>query len=369
MKILTINAGSSSLRLNLFAQTDAGLVSLAEAHYQNVASVASPLLATFIASVNLTEISLVVHRVVHGGERLTAPMLIDMRVEKEIEQLIPLAPLHNPLALKWIRFARDLLGEATPQMAVFDTEFYQSLPQVATTYALPQDLCQQHNIRRYGFHGIAHRAMLNRWQQMRPEIKNGGRVISLQLGSGCSITAINDGVPVDTSMGFSPLEGLVMAERSGDLDPAIIPFLQQQAGLSAEEIEQLLSKRSGLLGVSGESGDMRVLLDSDNPDAQLAVDLYCYRAHKYIGAYLAVLGGVDAILIGGGVGMNSAQVRGRIISGMEWLGLSLDADKNKEAQGKEACISAVESRSEVWVMVVDEASAMARSALDLFHHV
>jgi len=360
MLILTINAGSSSLRLSLFAQTDDDLQSLTEVHHQDVRNPVSSLLSDFIDSVNVAEILMVVHRVVHGGVLLTTPCLIDAAVEKEIERLMPLAPLHNPPALLWIRLARQLLGKQVPQVAVFDTAFYQALPQVAATYALPRELCRDHGIRRYGFHGIAHQAMWNRWQEIKPEIKGGGRVISVQLGSGCSITATDHGAPMDTSMGFSPLEGLVMATRSGDLDPTVITYLQQQVGLSVAEIERLLNKQGGLLGLSGESSDMRVLLDSDSPEAKLAVDLYCYRVRKYIGAYLTVLGGADAILFGGGVGENSALVRAEILQGMEWLGLELDAYKN--TLDVEASISTIKSRIEVWVITVDEASVMVREA-------
>ncbi len=365
MSILTINAGSSSLRLSLFRQTEDGLLQQAQAHQQNIRSSDFSLLADFIASVDGAKISMVVHRVVHGGALLTAPTLIDATVEKKIEELIPLAPLHNPPALEWIRLARHLLGDTLPQVAMFDTAFYHSLPQVAATYALPQALCLQHNVRRYGFHGIAHKAMLNRWQKIRPEIKKGGRVISVQLGSGCSITAIDHGLPVDTSMGFSPLEGLVMATRCGDLDPTVSTYLQQQAGLSVEALERLLNQQSGLFGLSGESGDMRLLLDSNKPEAALAVDLYCYRIRKYIGAYLAVLGGVDAILFGGGVGENSAQVRAKILKEMQWLGLALDAVANENAIGSEAKISANEGGIDVWVIPVDEARVMAQAAWEV----
>ncbi len=363
MSILTINAGSSSLRLSLFSPTDESLVLVAQVHHQAVAAHTPSLLVNFITSIDEHEITLLVHRVVHGGTRFTHPTLIDAQVEDEIEQLSVLAPLHNPPALAWIRSARDLLGDQLPQVAVFDTAFYQSLPQVAQTYALPQALCRQYHVRRYGFHGIAHRAMLNHWQAIRPNIKNGGRVISIQLGSGCSITAINHGVPVETSMGFSPLEGLVMATRCGDIDPTVVAYLQQQLGLSLDEIEPLLNRESGLLGVSGESGDMRVLLASDSPDAALAVDLYCHRVRKYIGAYLAVLGGADAILFGGGVGENSPQVRAKILRDMAWLGIELDGDRNETSQAVEAMISKDKSDIEVWVIPVDEARVMAEQAL------
>jgi len=363
MLLLTINAGSSSLRLGLFEQSDDGLVCMSEACHDGVTERDLSLLGDFIASVDAAKIKLIVHRVVHGGALLTTPCLIDDAVEEAIERLTPLAPLHNPSALVWIRLARHLLDEQVSQVAVFDTAFYRSLPDVAVTYALPHELCRRHGIRRYGFHGIAHRAMWQRWWELRPGVKDGGRIISIQLGSGCSITAIDRGTPVDTSMGFSPLEGLVMATRPGDLDPSIITYLQRQEGLGAEEIDLLLNKQSGLLGLSGESGDMRALLDSGSREAQLAVDFYCYRVRKYIGAYLAVLGGADAIVFGGGVGENSAQVRMKILQDMEWLGVELDIAGNNDAVGVEAGINTENSRIEVWVIPVDEASVMAREAL------
>ncbi len=363
MTLLIINAGSSSLRLALFGQSGGRLVCLDKRHYGDVDEPAPLLLKGFVASTGAANNMLVVHRVVHGGTRFTAPCLIDAEVEAEIERLIPLAPLHNPPALAWIRLSRHLLGEGVAQVAIFDTAFYHALPEVAARYALPSDLSRRYAIRRYGFHGIAHRAMWQRWREIRPEVKGGGRVISLQLGSGCSITAIDQGMPVDTSMGFSPLEGLVMATRPGDIDPSIVTFLQREAGMDAAEVERVLNRQSGLLGLSGESGDMRWLLDSGTPEAQLAIELYCYRIRKYIGAYLTVLGGVDAILFGGGVGENSAQVRAKILRGMEWLGVGLDPTGNSNAAGKEGCISAAQSRSEVWVIPVDEASVMAREAL------
>ncbi len=363
MLILTINAGSSSLRLNLFEQSGVERVRLAAAHYDdNEAS----RLSDFLASIDIIQIGRVVHRVVHGGAELTTPTLINARVEKEIERLIPLAPLHNPIALRWIRVCRELLGEEIPQVALFDSGFYQSLPDVARHYALPRQLSERYGIRRYGFHGLAHRAMWLRWCEIKPALTRGGRVISIQLGSGCSITAIRDGRVVDTSMGFSPLEGLVMATRSGDLDPGVVLFLQREAGLDVRAVEQLLSEESGLLGVSGCSGDMRELLASNSPDAQLAVDLYCYRIRKYIGAYLAVLGGVDGVLIGGGVGENSARVRAEIISEMAWLGITLQVSSNEQRGGGERCISLPESASEVWVIAVDEASVMVEEALTVF---
>ncbi len=363
MTFLTLNAGSSSLRLQLFEHSDGVLKPLAGAHHKGVDSTDPSLLNAFLASVDTDGITLAVHRVVHGGTRLTRPCRIDPGVEAEIERLIPLAPLHNPPALAWIRQIRQRLGAQLPQMAVFDTAFYSTLPAAAATYALPRPLCREHAIRRYGFHGIAHRALWNRWRQLRPAVAQGGRVISLQLGAGCSVTAIDRGRPVDTSMGFSPLEGLVMATRSGDLDPTVVTYLQQQAGLDAAEVAQILNRQSGLLGLAG-SGDMQTLLEDDGPDAQRAIELYCYRIRKYIGAYLAVLGGADAILFGGGVGENSPRIRAEILRGMRWLGVGLDPLRNREQLGQEGRISAAGSRIEAWVIPVDEAATMLQEALE-----
>ena len=252
-----------------------------------------------------------------------------------------------------------MCSERVPQVAVFDTAFYARLPAVAATYALPRELAARHGLRRYGFHGLAHQALWSRWRELRPDVADGGRLISFQLGAGCSVTAVERGAARDTSMGFSPLEGLVMATRSGDIDPALVTYLQRVEDLSAEESERLLNERSGLLGISGVSGDMRKLLAADDPHARLAVELYCYRARKYLGAYMAVLGGADAILFGGGVGENAAGVRARILAGFEWAGIRLDAAENSAAAGREGRLSAVDSRMDAWVIPVDEARILA----------
>jgi acetate kinase len=238
------------------------------------------------------------------------------------------------------------------------------MPDVSKVYALPGDLCEKHGIRRYGFHGIAHKAMIRRLKELRPDSTKGGRVISIQLGSGCSITALKNGSPIDTSMGFSPLEGLVMSSRPGDIDPGIVVYLQKAAGFSIEETERLLNVSSGLLGISGISGDMRSLLESSEPSARLAIDIYCYRARKYIGAYAAALGGVDAILIGGGVGENAPVIRGKILENMEWCGMNLDESANADTIGKQGRISAHTSSAEIWVIQVDEAAVLAEETLD-----
>lgn len=361
--VLTVNTGSSSVRLAAFETEDGSLSRGASGHFSGNWNEPQAMLRAFLKGHGIEAVAAVAHRIVHGGARLTAPCRIDAAVEAEIERLAPLAPLHNPRALEWICACRALFGAETVQVAVFDTAFYATLPEVAATYALPRALCARHGIRRYGFHGLAHEAMWRRWRELRPDIRAGGRVISLQLGAGCSITAIRDGQVVDTSMGFSPLEGLVMATRSGDVDPGLLLFLQRVEGLTPERMERLLNEEAGLLGLSGVSEDMRALLDADDADARLAVDVYCYRARKYIGAYLAVLGGADAILFGGGVGEHAPEVRAQILTWLEGLGIVLDPDANRAAIGAEMSISTRDSATEVWVIPVDEAMILAQAAM------
>jgi acetate kinase len=356
--VLTVNTGSSSVRLAAFALP--GLAKIADAHHRAHGDEPRALLRAFLETSALRDVSVAAHRVVHGGARLTAPCLLDAAVEGEIARLAPLAPLHNPRALEWIGAARAALG-AVPQVAAFDTAFFAALPEAAATYALPRDLSQRLGLRRFGFHGLAHEAMVRRWHELRPD--GAGRVISLQLGAGCSIAATRDGQAVDTSMGFSPLEGLVMATRAGDLDPGLLLHLQRAEGMTPEGLEQLLNEESGLRGVSGTSGDMRRLLASGEPAARLAIEVYCYRARKYVGAYLAALGGADAVLFGGGVGEHAPEVRERILAGMAWAGIALDAARNRAARGGEARIDAAHGGPEIHVVAVDEAALLAQKAM------
>ncbi len=365
MTILTVNSGSSSIRLTVFVIKNKNPEIIAKGHLEIGESAPEGLLKTFIKDNEIKDVSAVAHRVVHGGTKFVDSCTIDAGVEREIERLSTLAPLHNPVALNWVRICRKFFGDNIPQVAVFDTAFYSRLPEVAATYALPERLCKRYNIRRYGFHGIAHNAMLRRWQELRPDRKKGGRVISLQLGAGCSITAINNGEAVDTSMGFSPLEGLVMATRSGDLDPGLVTYMISTAGFTAFELDKLLNNASGLLGISGISDDMRVLLESDRPEARLAVDAFCYRARKYTGAYMAALGGADSILFGGGIGENAPVIRERILEGMQWCGIELDGPANSDTIGREGCISSASSKVEVWVIPADEAAVIAREAAEV----
>jgi acetate kinase len=364
MKILTVNAGSSAVRLALFETQKGRPVSIAKEKVLSDKKDKHVMLKNFLSRNAAGDVSVVTHRIVHGGARFRKPCIIGSHTEEEIKKLAPLAPLHNPLAIKWVEICRDMLEAEIKQIAVFDTAFFSTLPEKSASYGLPVELCRDHGIRRYGFHGLAHKSMLKRWQHLRPEIKKGGKVISFQLGSGSSAAAINEGVPIDTSMGFSPLEGLVMSTRPGDLDPGIMLYLTRNAGYSPERLDEILNRESGLLGISEISGDMKELLSSKKPSAEAAVELYCYRAKKYLGAYIAALGGVDAVLFGGGIGENAPLIREEILSEMQWSGIELDQSLNNAAVGKEAIISALSAKTAVAVIKVDEAALLAEEALD-----
>lgn len=364
MHLLTLNTGSSSVRLAAFVGVHGSAVAPRASARHALGHEAPPrLLRRFLDECRLDGVDAVAHRVVHGGQHLTRACLIDADVEAEIGRLAPLAPLHNPVALDWIRVCRDLFGDSVPQVAVFDTAFFASLPPVARHYALPRALTDQYGLRRYGFHGLAHQGMWRRWCVLRPDLTQGGRVISFQLGAGCSAAAVLHGAPCDTSMGFSPLEGLVMATRSGDVDAGLLTYVQEHAALSPPASAAMLNRESGLRGIAGES-DMQKLLARDDAEAQLAIELYCYRARKYLGAYLAVLGGVDGILFGGGVGENAPEIRARILDGMQWAGIALDEDANRHA-GTEAPIARPTSKADIRVIAVDEAAILAQEALAL----
>jgi acetate kinase len=361
--LLTVNAGSSSVRLTAFSVPS--LEPLATLHDDAVSAAAGPDFSRQLRELGTPTPALVVHRIVHGGARLTQPCRIDTAVEKEIEALTPLAPLHQPPALALIRAAREALGPAVPHFAVFDTGFYCQLPVTAQSYALPAVLREMHGVRRYGFHGIAHESMLELWQRKQQSAVSGARVISLQLGAGCSVTASVGGQPVETSMGFSPLEGLVMATRSGNVDPGALLYLQTHGGIAPSELMVMLNRHSGLLGLSGLSGNVSELLASDSEAARLALDVYCHRITQYLGAYLAVLGGADAILFGGGVGENVPVIRARVLETLSFAGITIDPGLNKACRGTDARLSVPGAPVQVWVLSVDEARIMARSGLAL----
>ncbi len=309
------------------------------------------------------EIEAVGHRVVHGGEHFKNSVLIDDAVLRAIEECFDLAPLHNPPNVKGYRAARELLPE-TPQVAVFDTSFHQTMEPVAFLYGLPYVLYQRHGIRRYGFHGTSHRFVSRRVaERLGRQDDPGLRVITCHLGNGCSIAAIRGGRSLDTSMGFTPLEGLVMGSRSGDLDPAILLHVMTKEELGASELNALLNKHSGLLGVSGLSNDMRKLLEAEaegNARARLAVELFCYRLRKYVGAYVGVLGGVDALVFTGGIGENAPSVRARSLLGLCAMGIAIDPERNAEARGVEAELSPQGSACSVQVIPTNEELLIAR---------
>ena len=311
------------------------------------------------------EIDAVGHRVVHGGERFKSSVRIDDAVVRGIEDCFDLAPLHNPPNVKGYRAARELLGDSVPQVAVFDTSFHQSMAPAAYLYGVPYVLYERHGIRRYGFHGTSHRyvAAALAARLGRPLDDPGLRLVTCHLGNGCSVAAIRGGRSVDTSMGFTPLEGLVMGTRSGDLDPAIVLHVMRKEELGPREVDALLNKHSGLMGLSGLSNDMRTLLEAEqggNERARTAIDVFCYRLTKYVAAYLGVLGGGDGIAFAGGIGENAPAIRRRTIEPLAGLGVRLDEERNAGARGAETEISAAGSSVRVFVIPTNEEILIAR---------
>ena len=293
------------------------------------------------------------HRVVQGGERFTQPTLIDAGAIEAIDNLAELAPLHNGPSVEAIRAAWEKLGPDTPIVATFDTLFHRSLPPRASLYPIPLDLAEKHQIKRYGAHGLAHRYMAEQYAAITSTPIEETNLITLQLGSGCSATAVQGGRSIDTSMGLTPLEGLMMGTRTGDVDPSLVGYLARREGVETEVVEDWFNKRSGLLGVSGISQDVRDLLEAEeqgNTGAALAIDMFCYRVRKYIGAYLAALGGAHAVVFGGGIGENSPAIRERICAGMEWLGLTLDPRLNGVTVGMEGRISTDDAKIHAYVI-------------------
>ncbi|HUQ98229.1 MAG TPA: acetate kinase [Gemmatimonadaceae bacterium] len=400
MKILVLNVGSSSLKFQLVDTDEAAIASgtdkrLAKGQIEHIGGEAVLILSAAghedvrrahalrdhaaaveyiigwltsdesgvpISSVG--EIEAVGHRVVHGGEKFTQSVRVDEDVRRQLEELIDLAPLHNPHNLRGISAARAAVGPGVPQVAVFDTAFHHSLPESAFVYAIPYQFYRRYRVRRYGFHGTSHRYIAYRYRQLTGLTRDQTKIITLHLGNGASACAIVEGKSIDTSMGFTPLEGLVMGSRSGDLDPAIIDFVSSKEGLSLNEMDSLLNKQSGLLGISGLTPDMRELLaeEAENGDrrAKLAIDIFCYRARKYIGSYLAAMNGADAVILSGGIGENSPEIRRRICQGLEWMGIELDEAKNLSVSGGEGRIDGGKSRVEVWVIPTDEELLIAR---------
>ncbi len=390
MKVLVLNSGSSSIKFQLFNMEDEkvlvkGVVERIgiensfldyektgekeitikrdiEDHSQGIELVIDTLLdKKYGVLSSMDEINAVGHRVVHGGEKFAGSVKITDEVIEQMEAVSDLAPLHNPPNLAGIKVCRELMPD-TPQVGVFDTAFHQTMPEKAYMYAIPYKYYEKHGIRRYGFHGTSHRYVSKRAADMMDKPIEECKIITCHLGNGASIAAVDSGKSVDTSMGLTPLEGLVMGTRSGDLDPAIIPFLMSKENLSPDEIDKILNKESGLLGVSGvsnDSRDIKAAAEEGNKRAQLARKLFNYRVKKYIGAYMAAMGGVDAIVFTAGIGENAADVRKGILEDMEYFGIKLDENAN-QVRGEESEITTADSSIKVFTIPTNEELVIAR---------
>jgi acetate kinase len=363
LRVLAVNSGSSSLK-HLLAEVGqdhriAERLSEGKVEAGGGRHPVQELLDHLRRQGLLEGLQAVGHRVVHGGGRFVDPVAVDERVLADLDALSELAPLHNPPAVAGIREALTALP-GVPEVAVFDTAFHAHMPPTGALYAVPRDW----GVRRYGFHGLAHRWQAERYAQLAGRPLADLRLITLQLGSGCSAAAIAGGRSIDTSMGLTPTEGLVMATRSGDVDPTLVQFVSQHSGRSPESIVEHLNEQSGLLALGG-SADMRRLLRATDAQGREAIDVFAYRARKYVGAYMAVLGGVDAVVFGGGVGEASPEIRRRILGGMEWLGIELDTTRNQARTSGEGLISAAGSAIAVHVIPDDEQALICRDTAAL----
>ncbi|HHV73552.1 acetate kinase [Thermoanaerobacterium sp. PSU-2] len=390
MKILIINCGSSSLKYQLIESTDGNVLAkgLAERigindsllthnangekikikkdmkdHKDAIKLVLDALVNSDYGVIkDMSEIDAVGHRVVHGGESFTSSVLINDEVLKTITDCIELAPLHNPANIEGIKACQQIMPNV-PMVAVFDTAFHQTMPDYAYLYPIPYEYYTKYRIRRYGFHGTSHKYVSNRAAEILNRPIEDLKIITCHLGNGSSIAAVKYGKSIDTSMGFTPLEGLAMGTRSGNIDPSIISYLMEKENISAEEVVNILNKKSGVYGISGISSDFRDLEDAafKNGDerAQLALNVFTYRVKKTIGAYAAAMGGVDAIVFTAGVGENGPEIREFILDGLEFLGFSLDKEKNK-VRGKETIISTPNSKVSVMVVPTNEEYMIAK---------
>ncbi|MBU2562023.1 MAG: acetate kinase [Nanoarchaeota archaeon] len=350
--VLILNIGSSSIKYDLFQGEKTalkGYIERVKDYEKGIKQIINE-----INSKGL-KVDAIGHRVVHGGTH-SESALIDAKKVKELEKISELAPLHNIPEVKGIKTCMKLFK--VPQVAIFDTAFHQTMPEKAYTYAIPQNLAQKHKIRRYGFHGTSHNYVAHEAARLMGKPLEKAKIITCHLGNGCSITATKHGQSVDTSMGFTPLEGLVMGTRSGDIDPAIIPFLQHKGKLSYKQIEEMLNKRSGLLGICGKK-DMRDIHAARATDrkAKLAHDVFCYRLTKYIGAYIAAMNGVDAIVFTGGIGQNAWWVREDVLENFSYIGLRINKNANRNNETK---ISSFASRVWLFTIPTDEELMMAR---------
>ncbi len=362
MKILVINAGSSSIKYTLFEGEALhvslkGLIEEVKDHHGAFLQMQE---ALHVKGIELRKLDAIAHRVVHGGERFSAPALIDAALIDAIKALTPLAPLHNPANLEGIIAARALAPDV-PNIAVFDTAFHQSMPAYAYRYPLPHELYKRYGVRRYGFHGTSHRFVAAKAAELLGRDLATCNLITLHIGNGVSACAIKQGRSVDTSMGLTPLEGLMMGTRSGSIDPGIVPYLMREGGFSGEEIDILLNKRSGLKAIGGES-DMRLLIDAmhqGDANATLAIEMFCYRLKKQIGGYMAALEGVDAVVFTGGIGEHAPLVRSLTCKGLEHLGIVLDEANNAASHAQ---IHSAQSRVALLVIPTDEERQIALDA-------
>lgn len=396
MKILVLNCGSSSIKYALYNMDDKSVMTSGGAervgldgafvkvklpngekkqimhdipeHTEGVKFIFSLLTDPEIGVIkDLKEIDAVGHRMVHGGEKFNKSVLLTDEVLKAFEACIDLAPLHNPANLKGVKAVSELMP-GLPQVGVFDTAFHQTMPAHSYLYAIPYELYEKYGVRRYGFHGTSHRYVSQRVCEFLGVNPADKKIITCHIGNGGSVAAVDGGKCVDTSMGLTPLEGLMMGTRSGDIDGGAITFLEKKLGLDADGMSNLLNKKSGLLGISGISSDMREIdtaVEQGNERAKIALDMYNYRIKKYVGAYAAAMGGCDIIVFTAGVGENQYSMREQVCANMEYMGVKLDVEKNKTVRGEEAVISTPDSKVTVCVIPTDEELMIATDTMNL----
>ena len=396
MKILVLNCGSSSIKYALYDMDDRSVMASGGAervglndafvkvklpngekrqimhdipeHTEGVKFIFSLLTDPEIGVIkNLEEIDAVGHRMVHGGEKFNKSVIIDDEVLRVFESCIDLAPLHNPANLKGVHAVSDIMP-ALPQVAVFDTAFHQTMPAHAFLYAIPYNLYEEYGVRRYGFHGTSHRYVAQRVCDFLGVKAEGQRIITCHIGNGGSVAAVKYGKCIDTSMGLTPLEGVMMGTRSGDIDAGAVMFLEKKLGLDADGMSDLLNKKSGVLGITGISSDMREIEEAEannNAKAKLALDMYFYRVKKYVGAYAAAMGGVDIIVFTAGVGENQPGLREEVCRDMEWMGVKIDSKLNAGVRGKEVILSTDDSKVKVCIIPTDEELMIASDTMTL----
>ncbi|MDO4159017.1 MAG: acetate kinase [Prevotellaceae bacterium] len=396
MKILVLNCGSSSIKYALYNMEDKSVMTSGGAervgldgafvkvklpngekktvmhdipeHTEGVKFIFSLLVDPEIGVIkDLSEIGAVGHRMVHGGEKFNKSVILNDEVLKAFEECIDLAPLHNPANLKGVKAVSELMP-GLPQVGVFDTAFHQTMPKHSYLYAIPHELYEKYGVRRYGFHGTSHRYVSQRVCEILGVDPATQKIITCHIGNGASVAAVENGKCVDTSMGLTPLEGLMMGTRSGDIDGGAITFLEKKLGLDADGMSNLLNKKSGVFGVTGISSDMREIdaaVEEGNELAKTALDMYNYRVKKYVGAYAAAMGGCDIIVFTAGVGENQYQMREAVCENMEFMGIKLDVEKNKGVRGEEVVISAPDSKVKVVVVPTDEELMIATDTMNL----